>query len=52
MNEMLKTYVDETIKRMGFEAKETIEIARLAEECEQGIIPFEFVQKWFQAFIA
>lgn len=51
MNKMLEMYLDKTIRIKGFEAKETVEMAELCVDCEKGIIPFTFIQKYFKVFV-
>ena len=47
MNKVLEKYMNETIKMFGFEDKRTVDFCKMCEECEEGILPFEFVQDCF-----
>ena len=45
MMKILEKYCNEVITVRGFEDKETVNFCIMCEECKEGIIPFQFVQK-------
>ena len=49
---ILKKYMNNVILLLGFEDKETVDFCLLCDECVEGIIPFEFVQKVYYRLVS